>query len=364
MTQGTQAKPATSLTRRDLLRAGGALSLGALGAGIVAACGGPTAAPSPSAPAPGPATATPKPPQPVSMRLGWLANSQYAGDFVALDKGFYKERGIDLRIDPGGPNIDPVSLAASGSNTIGNVASIAAMFLARSNGIPVRAFATALQRHPFAFITLDPKINSPQDFVGKKIGIQATARPLIDAVIAKYQLPRDKIQITVIGADTVPLKTGQVDIITGWVIDAPQMAAVGPGAKTLLLWDLGIRLYAFTYFASEDVFKDRSDMLAEFVAASAKGWEYAADHVDEATDITLKYAKDLKRDLELETWRQEAPFLWSATTKEKGWGWMEPQVWDDAIGVYNGLGLLKAPITSKDAMTQDILQRATARPKR
>ncbi|TMF62085.1 MAG: ABC transporter substrate-binding protein, partial [Chloroflexi bacterium] len=210
----------------------------------------------------------------------------------------------------------------------------------------------------------DPKINSPQDFVGKKIGIQATARPLIDAVIAKYQLPRDKIQITVIGADTVPLKTGQVDIITGWVIDAPQMAAVGPGAKTLLLWDLGIRLYAFTYFASEDVFKDRSDMLAEFVAASAKGWEYAADHVDEATDITLKYAKDLKRDLELETWRQEAPFLWSATTKEKGWGWMEPQVWDDAIGVYNGLGLLKAPITSKDAMTQDILQRATARPKR
>jgi NitT/TauT family transport system substrate-binding protein len=363
MTQDTHPKSAGSLTRRDLLRAGGALSLGALGAGIVAACG-PAAAPSPSAPAGGAATATVKPPQAVSMRLGWLANSQYAGDFVALDKGWYKERGIDLKIDPGGPNIDPVSLTASGANTIGNVASIAAMFLARSNGIPVRAFATALQRHPFAFITLDQKINSPADFVGKKIGIQATARPLIDAVIAKYNLPRDQIQITVIGSDTVPLKTGQVDIITGWVIDAPQMAAVGPGAKTLLLWDLGIKLYAFTYFASEDVFKNRSDMLVDFVAASAKGWEYAADHIEEATDITLKYAKDLKRDLEVETWRQEAPFLWSATTKEKGWGWMEPQVWDDAIGVYGGLGLLKEKITSKDAMTQDILQRVTSRPKR
>src|SRR3989442_1821143 len=242
MTQDTYPKSASSLTRRDLLRAGGALSLGVLGAGIAAACGGTAAAPSPSASAGGAATATPKPPQPVSMRLRWLPHSQYAGAFVALDKGYYKERGIDLRIDPGGPNIDPVSLTASGSNTIGNVASIAAMFLARSNGIPVRAFATALQRHPFAFITLDQKINSPQDFVGKRIGIQATARPLIDAVIAKYNLPRDKIQISVIGSDTVPLKTGQVDIITGWVIDAPQMAAVGPGAKTLLLWDLGIRL--------------------------------------------------------------------------------------------------------------------------
>src|SRR3989442_4803195 len=127
------------------------------------------------------------------------------------------------------------------------------MFLARSNGIPVRAFATALQRHPFAFITLDPKINSPQDFVGKKIGIQATARPLIDAVIAKYNLPRDKIQISVIGSDTVPLKTGQVDIITGWVIDAPPIAAVGPGAQKLLLLDLGLQVYGFNDLANDDV---------------------------------------------------------------------------------------------------------------
>ena len=239
------------------------------------------------------------------------------------------------------------------------------MFLARSNGLPVRAFAAALQRHPFAFITLNAKnINKPEDFVGKKIGIQATARPLIDAVVAKYQLPRDEVQIQVIGSDTVPLKTGQVDVITGWVIDAPQMAAVGPDAKTLLLWDMGIRLYAFTYFTSDDVFKNRSDMLAEFLAASAKGWEYAADHPEEAVDASLKYGKDLKRDLELETWKRETPFLWSDQTKEQGWGWMEPQVWDDAIKVYTDLGLMKAPITAAEAMTQDILKRVDGRPKR
>ena len=239
------------------------------------------------------------------------------------------------------------------------------MFLARSNGLPVKAFATALQRHPFAFISLkQSNINSPQDFVGKKIGIQATARPLIDAVIAKYQLPRDQVQIQTIGSDTVPLKTGQVDVITGWVIDAPQMQAVGPDASTLLLWDLGVKLYAFTYFASEDVFKNRADMLGNFLGASAKGWEYAADHPEEATDFALKYGKDLKRDLEMETWKKEAPFMWSERTKESGWGWMEPQVWDDAIKVYTDLGLMKTPITSADAMTQDILKRVDNRPKR
>ena len=311
-----------------------------------------------------PRTAYAAKPENVAMRLGWLANAQYAGDFVALDKGYFKERGIELKIEPGGPSIDPVSLTASGSSTIGNVASIAAMFLARSNGLPVKAFAAALQRHPFAFITLDKSISSPKDFVGKKIGIQATARPLINAIIAKYQLPREQVQVQVIGSDTTPLKTGQVDVITGWVIDAPQMAAVGPDARALLLWDLGIRLYAYTYFTTDEVLRTRGDMLADFLGASAQGWAWAADHPEESVDIVLKYARDLKRDLEIATWKRETPFLWSDKTKEHGWGWMEAQVWDDAIKVYADLGLLKTPVTSKDTMTQDVLKRVDGRPKR
>src|SRR5205814_6749853 len=110
-------------------------------------------------------------------------------------------------------------------------------------------------------------IRTPEDFVGKKIGIQATARPLIDAVIAKYNLPRDQVQIVVIGSDTTPLKTGQVDVITAWVIDAPQMAAIGTDAAPLLLWDMWIHLYAFTYFTTDDVLKGKSDMLRDFLAA-------------------------------------------------------------------------------------------------
>jgi NitT/TauT family transport system substrate-binding protein len=360
-----------TITRRGLLKLSGVAGLATIGGGLLAACGtGPGAAgppPGGGAPTANPtagAQTAPGQAEQVSMRLGWLANSQYAGDLVALDKGYFKERGVELRIDPGGPNIDPVSLTASGSNTIGNVSSIAAMFLARSQGVPVKAFATALQRHPFAFITTqDKNIHGPEDFVGKKIGIQATARPLLDAVIAKYNLPRDRIEVQVIGSETTPLKTGQVDVITGWVIDAPQMAAIGSDAVPLLLWDMGIHLYAFTYFTTEDVLKARADMLDNFLAASARGWAYAAQNPDEATDIALKYGKDLKRDLELQTWKLETPFLWSDVTKEHGWGWMDAQVWDDAIKVYADLGQLKNPITSADAMTQDILSRVGDRPK-
>src|SRR5919199_1677387 len=89
--------------RRAFLRAGGFLAVATLGTGLLAACG---PAPPPRAPAPQTQAQTaPAKTESVSMRLGWLANAQYAGDFAALDKGFYKERGIDLTIEPGGPNI-------------------------------------------------------------------------------------------------------------------------------------------------------------------------------------------------------------------------------------------------------------------
>lgn len=358
----------SGLSRRTLLGRAGLLALATSAGGLLAACGQagqPAAAPATaptSAPAAPAATQAPVAGgQATSIRLGWLANAQYAGDFVALDKGYFKERGLDVRIDPGGPNIDPITLTAGSSNTFGNVSSIAALILARSNGIPIKAFGTALQRHPFAFISLkQSSINSPEDFVGKKIGIQATARPLIDAVIAKYQLPRDQVQVQVVGSDTVPLKTGQVDVITAWVIDAPQMDAIGPDAHPLLLWDMGIRLYAFTYFTREEVLQKTPELPASYLGASARGWDYARQHPDEAVDIVLKYAKDLKRNLELETWQREIPFLTSDVTRQNGWGWMEPAVWDEAAKVYSDLGLAKTVVKSQDIMTQDVLTRVAA----
>ena len=109
--------------------------------------------------------------------------------------------------------------------------------------------------------------------------------------------------------------------------------------------------------------RSTSRIASRSAGASARGWDYAAKNPDEATDISLKYGQDLKRDLELQTWKLEAPFMWSDMTKEKGWGWMDAQVWDDAIKVYGDLGLLKNPITSADAMTQDVLGRVGDRPK-
>ncbi len=345
-------------SRRAFLKAA-ALSFGAVGAGsigleaLLAACGG----------SPTGAAATV---QDVNLRLGWLAGSQQAGEFVAIEKGWFKQAGINLTIQPGGPNLDSVSLVASGSATVGQISSSPSLILARSRGIPIKAFASSLQKHPFAWFSLKKEnITSPMDWPGKKIGIQGTARPLLDAVAAKYGLKLDSFETVVIGSDTVPLLQGQVDAASGWVIDSTQVAALPPGGyNTMLLWDLGIQLYANPFFATDDTIRRSKTMLEGFVAASGKGWMEAFAHPDEAVDIVMKHVQGLKKDDEVSTVKLMEPFTWNEATKKNGYGTMDLALWQDQINTYNDLKLLKAPVQASDVATLEILNGSPDRPKR
>jgi NitT/TauT family transport system substrate-binding protein len=249
----------TQLSRRAFLQYGGAAAL-ALAAGPLARL----------APAHAQGTTA------VSTQLGWLASVAAAGDFVAIEKGYYRDAGIDVRIQPGGPAIDPIQNVASGSATFGNAASNGILVNARAQGIPLRAFGTVLQRHPFAFFYLQESgIRTPRDFEGKTIGIQPTARPLLEAVLKKHEIGADRVKVVFVGGDITPLLVKRVDVITGWVVDRlPQFENQGYGGsiRYLRLWDLGIRMYAYVYFTTDQVLRERRDLVTRFMAASAKGW--------------------------------------------------------------------------------------------
>jgi NitT/TauT family transport system substrate-binding protein len=293
---------------------------------------------------------------PVSLQLGWFANSQMAGDFTAMGKGYFKDAGLEVKIVPGGPSIDPVGVVASGSVLVGNVSSIGVLVSARSRGLPIKAFATAFQRHPFAFFFLrDKGIKTPADFAGKTVGIQGTARPLLDAVLAKYGVPRDKVNVIIIGGTTTPLLTGQADVVTGWVINHAQNQPIQGKSDHFLLWDLGIRMYAYTYFTTDQVFTTRKDVLTRYTAAAAKGWQYAKEHPEEAVEFVLKSASGLEREMELPTWKLSIPYLSSATTQQQGWGFMEPPIWTALSDTYHALDQIPRKVTAEEIMTNDIV---------
>ncbi len=332
------------LSRREFLKASGAAALALAGGGLSRF----------AAPAHAQGLAN------LSVQLGWFANAQVAGDFVAIDKGYFREAGMDLRLQPGGPGIDPIQNVAGGTATFGNAASNGILVNARSSGLPLKAFATALQRHPFAFFYLQESgVRTPRDFEGKTIGIQPTARPLLEAVLKKHQIPQDRVKVVFVGGDITPLLARRVDVITGWVIDRlPQFETLGYGGavRYLRLWDLGIRMYAYVYFTTDQVLRDRKDLLTRFVAASARGWMFARERPEEAVEIVLKHTTGLDRTLELKTWQNEIPYMTSITTKQRGWGYMEPKNWTDLIETYKGLNQIPKLIAADEVMTNELVE--------
>jgi NitT/TauT family transport system substrate-binding protein len=129
----------------------------------------------------------------ISMQLGWIAGGNQIGEVVAKRLGYYTTEGIEFSIQPGGPSIDGVAIVASGRHEVGQVSSSPSNMLAVSQDLPIQVFATGLQQHPYTFFSLKKNpIRTPQDMVGKKIGIQSTGMVLLRACWPKTRSTKNR----------------------------------------------------------------------------------------------------------------------------------------------------------------------------
>src|SRR6202521_6051080 len=232
----------------------------------------------------------------VNLQLGWLPGNNQIGEVVAKQLGYFAQEGLDVQIQPGGPNIDGVAIVASGRFEAGQLASSPSLMLAASQDLPVKCFATGLQQHPYTFFSLKKKpVNTPKDMVGKKVGIQATGVILLRALLAKNNIPESSVEIITIGADMSPLLTGQVDVVTGWQTNVTALKPLGPDRVHLRLGEAGVRLYALPYYPEPKTMQTRPDVLQKFLRATARGYAYANANRDAAADLLIKEYPNLNR---------------------------------------------------------------------
>ncbi len=293
----------------------------------------------------------------VNMQLGWIAGGNQIGEVAAKQLGYYATEGIDFAIQPGGPSIDGVAIVASGRWEVGQVSSSPSNMLAVSQDLPIKVFATGLQQHPYTFFSLKKNpIRTPQDMVGKKIGIQSTGLVLLRALLAKNKIDEKSMTIIPIGADMTPLLTGQVDTVTGWQTNTTALKPLGADRVDLRLWDTGVRLYALPYYATNDMILRRPEVLVRFLRATARGWAYANKNRDAATDLLLKEYPNLNRADEREAVDSLMSYAYNSNTFSNGWGAMERAVWQDQIQQYADLGQFTKRVPKVDeVMTMDIL---------
>ena len=234
----------------------------------------------------------------VTIQLKWVAQAQFAGYFVAKDKGFYKEAGLDVTIKPGGPDIAPETVIAGGGADV-IVDWLAAALAAREKGVPLVNIAQPYKNSGLLLTCrTDSGVKSTADFKGKTLGVWFFGNEYpFYAWMAKLGLKTDG------GADGVnvlkqnfnvdPLIQKQAACIStmsyneyGQVLDAGLKPA---DLKVFNYRDEGVGMLEDGLYVMQDKLKDPAfvDKMAKFVGASMKGWAYAVAHPDEAAQIVV-----------------------------------------------------------------------------
>src|ERR1700691_665199 len=285
----------------------------------------------------------------VTVRLKWFNQAQFAGFYVAQDKGFYKAAGLDVNVQPGGPDFPAIQMVAGGNEQFG-VTGADQILIARSKGVPVVALAVIYRRNPFVLFSLAKSgIRTPADFVGKNVGVKIGGNEelIYRAVLASAGVDKSRLTQMPVQIDMTPLLTGTVDVWPGYLINEV-LAAKEKGFDVNVIYpaEYGIDLYADTLFTTEKMLKEKPDVVRNFVAATLKGWEAAVSAPEEAAKITIRYGDKLTYDHELAMVKASVPLL---KPDGKPLGYMDEAGWSSAQKLLLGAGFQKQSINVAEA---------------
>src|ERR1700730_2220680 len=292
----------------------------------------------------------------VKVRLKWLHQAQFAGFYTANEKGFYKEKGIEAILNPGGPDFPAVQMVASGSEDFG-VTGADQILLARDKGVPIVAIAVIYRESPFCYFSLkDSGVTRVQDFVGKKIGVKLGGNEELTyrAMMKKAGVDAKSVTEEPVKFDLTPLLEGRVLAWPGYSINEP-IAVQEQGFEVNYIWpkDYGVSLYADTLFTTEAMIRDRPELVQRFVTATMKGWNYAIAHQDEVVDFTLKQSEKLKKAHET---AMMAASIRHLKPDDKTLGSMEKSKWEELHKLLLELNFLKKPVDIDTAFTVKFLE--------
>lgn len=312
----------SSISRRHLL-GGGLAAAGALSGGIALVM---------------PMSAARAENAKVIIKLDWLISNGQIGDVMAMQQGYFKDAGLDVEFNPGGPNSATVPPVVSGEAALGQFSETTQLVAARASGVPVKILACGFRTGPYALASL-PKaaVRSAADMIGKRIGIQPTARVVIDAIVAKNKLDASKITVVNVGFDKAPLERGEVDAIGGWITNTQALSVLGPDRIDLLVSDMGLPSYANVYFATDQAIESNAEVLAKFVGAVSKGWEWTKNNPEEAVKKTVEAYPDMSLEWELKTIEQILKLSFDANTAKDGWGTFDPAKIEEQIAMFDAL---------------------------
>jgi NitT/TauT family transport system substrate-binding protein len=225
-----------------------------------------------------------------NMQLGWIANVENMGPYLALEKGYYTSEGVDLTITPGGPSVTVEPLVVSGKALVG-LSSVDIVARAVAQGAPLKIIAATLQQNPTSIMSLaKAPVNTLQDLVGKRLCVQTSGQSVIDAVLKGNGIDPSKVKIVTANFDPAPLVAGDCDAFVSFLNNQPvTLKLQGIDTHTFLLSDYGYHAWSDVLLTTTDALADpaKKATLVKIVRATIKGWQDALADPDAAAKVIV-----------------------------------------------------------------------------
>lgn len=227
-------------------------------------------------------------------------NGRHAYYYVALDKGYYKQAGMDVKIVRGQGSTDAVKQVASGTAQFGFADTSAVIFAKANDGIPIKLVSVIYAKPPHAIYVLkDSGISKPKDLEGRKLADTAfSAMPKMFGAYAKAAgIDASKVTWVVAGSDALPgmLALGRVDGIGQYTVGEPLLkkAAAPKDIVALTYSDAGLDYYGSGIVTMESTLQSNPDLVKRFVAATLRGLKDAIANPQQAGEIMHKYHREV-----------------------------------------------------------------------
>lgn len=290
--------------------------------------------------------------------LDWYPNAVHSFIYVAMEKGYYEEEGLNVNVQFPSNTNDAISLTAAGQADAGLYYQTNTVSTAANQNIPIKVIGTVVQ-HPLNIVMSmgESGINGAKDLKGKTVGYPGTPdnEVFIKAMMEHNGLKYEDVTMQDVGFDlNTALITGNVDAIIGGYInhEYPTLLQEGYDVTYFDITDEGIPDYEeLVLVTGEKQIEEESDKLEAFIRASKKGFEDMKKDPQAALDTLLKYQDKGNYPLDPEIEKASMEILLPLMeSDEQAFLTVNEQSWTDTIDWLNEQGLLENEISASDIL--------------
>ncbi|WP_402464484.1 ABC transporter substrate-binding protein [Isoptericola aurantiacus] len=227
----------------------------------------------------------------ISVQYSWIKNEEFAGEFYAEENGYYDEAGFDDVIGISGPDTGVAKLLSGTVDVaLSDAASIGAAIAEQE--APLKIIGATFQKNPFTILSLadGADISSPQDLVGKTIGVQDSNASVFAALLNANGIDESEVTVVPVDFDPTPLMNEEVDGFMAYLTnEALTVELAGYDVTNLAYAENGVPYVAETFSVTDQYLAENADLLKAFLTAEIKGW---SDVFTEPTDDTVALVED------------------------------------------------------------------------